>query len=160
VNRDVSQDVSPDVSPDLNPDVSPQGGPGAATPGAAVPPAAVPDRRAHLLALSTLLALLVLCVAWEMWLAPLRPGGSAMVLKALPLLLPLGGLIRRDNYTMQWSSMLILLYFIEGVVRGFSDPPAVRWIGWLEACLSLVYFICVLVYLAPLKRAARARRRQ
>ncbi|HEV7930043.1 MAG TPA: DUF2069 domain-containing protein, partial [Nitrosospira sp.] len=52
----------------------------------------------------SLVALIVLCVTWELVLAPLRPGGSWMVLKVLPLLLPLRGILKRNIYTMQWSS--------------------------------------------------------
>ncbi|MGZ5859133.1 MAG: DUF2069 domain-containing protein, partial [Burkholderiaceae bacterium] len=66
---------------------------------------------------SSLLALIALCVAWELVLAPLRPGGSWMVLKVLPLLVPLRGVLKRDVYTLQWTSMLILIYFAEGIVR-------------------------------------------
>ena len=65
-------------------------------------------------AVASLIALIALCVAWEMVLAPLRPGGSWLVLKVIPLLLPLRGVLKRDIYTLQWSSMLILLYFAEG----------------------------------------------
>jgi uncharacterized membrane protein len=72
-------------------------------------------------AAASLVALIVLCVAWELALAPLRPGGSWMVLKVVPLLLPLRGVLKRNIYTMQWSSMLILLYFAEGIVRATSD---------------------------------------
>jgi uncharacterized membrane protein len=52
--------------------------------------------------------LLFLCLAWELWLAPLRPGGSMLVLKALPLLFPLLGILRGKRYTHQWTSMLAL----------------------------------------------------
>ena len=58
----------------------------------------------------SLLALIFLCLAWELWLAPLRPGGSWLALKALPLLLPLLGVLKRRRYTYQWSSMLILAW--------------------------------------------------
>jgi uncharacterized membrane protein len=115
-------------------------------------------RRLHRLlvaALALLLALIVLCVSWEMWLAPLRPGGSAFALKALPLVAVLPGLLRGRLYTLQWSSMLILAYFAEGIVRGASDPPRVAPLGWIEAVLALGYFVCVLAYVAPFKRAAK-----
>ena len=38
---------------------------------------------------TSLIGLLFLCLAWELWLAPLRPGGSMLALKALPLLFSL-----------------------------------------------------------------------
>ncbi|HXZ10477.1 MAG TPA: DUF2069 domain-containing protein [Paraburkholderia sp.] len=103
-----------------------------------------------------LIALIVLSVAWEWWLAPLRPGGSALVLKAVPLLLALPGVLRRRVYTLQWASMLVLLYFAEGIVRGMSDRGALSaTLGWLEAALSVVFFVCALAYVAPFKRAAK-----
>ena len=78
----------------------------------------------------SLIALIILCLAWEFFIAPLRPGGSLLALKVLPLLLPLRGVLRGNLYTMQWAAMLILLYFMEGVVRAWSDPsPASNLMG-------------------------------
>ena len=51
-------------------------------------------RAAHVIASASLIALVFLCVAWELWLAPVRAGGSTLALKALPLLLPLFGVLR------------------------------------------------------------------
>lgn len=83
-----------------------------------MPPAA---RFFNLVAVSSLLALLFLCLAWELWWAPLRPGGSWLALKALPLLAPLFGLLRGKRYTHQWVSLLALGYFTEGVVRAMTE---------------------------------------
>jgi uncharacterized membrane protein len=110
-------------------------------------------------AAAALIALIVLSVAWEWWLAPLRPGGTALVLKAVPLLLALPGVLRRRLYTLQWASMLILLYFAEGIVRGMSDRGLSARLGWLETLLAVIFFVCALVYVAPFKRAARRARR-
>lgn len=108
-------------------------------------------------ALFSLLALIVLSVAWEWQLAPLRPGGSWLVLKGLLLLLPLRGIYKRDIYTMQWSSMLIWLYFTEGVVRGFSDTVELsRYLAWGQAALTLLYFFATIMYVRPYKKAAKA----
>ncbi|MBY4898779.1 DUF2069 domain-containing protein [Cupriavidus sp. AU9028] len=107
--------------------------------------------------LASWLALIALAVAWEWFLAPLRPGGSWLLLKALPLLLPLRGLFARDRYTMQWSTMLILLYFTEGVVRGASDRAPSSLLAWVEVALTLCYFFAIIFYLRPYKRRARAR---
>jgi uncharacterized membrane protein len=106
-------------------------------------------------AVISLVALIALCVAWELVLAPLRPGGSWMVLKVLPLLLPLRGVLKRNIYTMQWSSMLILLYFMEGVVRGSSDQGLSATLGWIEVALVTAFFVCVILYLRPYKIAAK-----
>jgi uncharacterized membrane protein len=115
----------------------------------------------HLGAVSSLVALIVLCVAWELMLAPLRPGGSWMVLKVMPLLLPLRGVLKRDVYTMQWSSMLILIYFTEGIVRATSDRlPLSAALGWIETALTCLFFLCTILYLRPYKKAARQLARQ
>ncbi|MGF6900416.1 putative membrane protein [Paraburkholderia sp. GAS348] len=111
-------------------------------------------------AAAALLALIVLSVAWEWWLAPLRPGGSALVLKAVPLLLALPGVWGHRLYTLQWASMLILLYFAEGIVRGWSDRGLSARLGWLEVILAVVFFVCTLVYVAPFKRAAKRAAKQ
>ena len=71
----------------------------------------------HTGAVTSLVILCVWLLAWEIGVAPLHPGGSLLALKALPLLLPLRGVIKRDLYTLQWSSMVILIYFVEGAVR-------------------------------------------
>ena len=104
---------------------------------------------------ASLLLLIALCIAWETVLAPLRPGGSWLVLKVLPLLIPLRGIFKRDVYTMQWSSMLILLYFAEGIVRATSDQGLSAVLGWVEVGLVSVFFTCIVLYLYPYKKAAK-----
>lgn len=109
----------------------------------------------------SLIALIVLCVLWELWIAPLRPGGSLLALKVLPLLLPLRGVLRGNLYTLQWAAMLILLYFMEGVVRAWSDPsPLSALMGWFEIAFSFVFYLCAILYLRPAKRAARQNARK
>lgn len=107
-----------------------------------------------------LIGLIFLGVAWELVLAPLRPGGSWLVLKVLPLLLPLRGVLKRDLYTMQWASMLILLYLAEGVVRATTEPGVSAVLGTIEVALVCVFFFCTVFYLRPYKRAAKALARQ
>ncbi|HEX2531962.1 MAG TPA: DUF2069 domain-containing protein [Burkholderiaceae bacterium] len=113
----------------------------------------------YVASVASLAALIVLCVAWELWLAPLRPGGSWMALKALPLLVPLRGVLKRDLYIMQWSSMLILLYFIEGIVRATSvvgiDRGLSSTLAWVEVGLVTVFFFSTIFYLHPYKQAAK-----
>ncbi len=111
-------------------------------------------------AVASLLALIALCVAWELRLAPLRPGGSWMVLKVLPLLIPLRGVLKRNVYTLQWSSMLILLYFAEGIVRATSDKGFSATLGWVEVGLVCIYFFCAVFYLRPYKQAAKAAKKR
>ena len=91
-------------------------------------------------AVGSVIALIVLGLAWELWLAPLRPGGTFFALKVLPLAFPLAGLAKRRLYTYRWVSLLIWLYFIEGVMRAWNDPVAPRWLPLLEIALCLVLF--------------------
>ena len=99
-----------------------------------------------------LVLLLSLCLLWELWLAPLRPGGSFLALKALPLALPLVGIARGHRYTYQWSSMLVLGYFAEGVMRAWGDSGLSRQLAVVEIALSLVFFASAVGY-ARLTRA-------
>lgn len=92
------------------------------------------------LAVASLLALIVLCLAWELFLAPLRPGGSWLALKALPLCIPLAGFLKNRMYTYRWVSLLVWLYFTEGVVRAWSDRPPGQWLAMIEVALCLVLF--------------------
>jgi uncharacterized membrane protein len=103
-------------------------------------------RNLRLGATVSLIALILLCLAWESVLAPLRPGGSLLVLKATPLLLPLFGILRGKRYTYQWSSMFILLYFTEGVVRAWSDVGISAQLALLELLFTLLFFVCAIYY--------------
>ena len=110
----------------------------------------------HAGAIASLIWLIGWLVAWEVFVAPLHPGGSLLALKALPLLLPLRGVIKRDLYTLQWSSMVILVYFAEGVVRAWADTTqASRIMALGEVALVVVYFACALLVLHPYKKEAK-----
>ena len=93
-------------------------------------------------AVGSLLALIALCLAWELWLAPARPGGSWLVLKTLPLLAPLFGLLHGRRRTFQWTAFLALAYLAEGVVRTWSEPGPARALATLEIALTLALFGC------------------
>ena len=97
------------------------------------------------LAVGSVLALIALGLAWELRLAPLRPGGSLLAIKVLPLCLPLAGLLRNRMYTYRWVSLMVWLYFVEGAVRAYSDRGLSGRLALLEAALCLILFAaCVL----------------
>jgi uncharacterized membrane protein len=126
-----------------------------------LPPPAVRAPRLNValqrVAMTSLLALLLWCVVWEIWFAPLRPGGTLLFLKALPLAFAVRGVARGSLYTIQWASMLVLLYLMEGVVRVMSDPPGPSIAAaWVEVVLSTIFFFCSIFYVRPAKRAAKA----
>ena len=115
--------------------------------------------RLQLAASISLVALILLCVAWEWWLAPLRPGGSLLVLKAVPLLIPLFGVLRGKRYTYQWACMFILFYFTEGVVRAWSDAENSAQLALVEVLLTLIFFVSSVMfakYTAPSRMSQAA----
>lgn len=97
-------------------------------------------RGLYLMACSSLIALIFLCLAWELRLAPVQPGGSWLALKCLPLLAPLFGILHGRRYTYQWASMLILLYFTEGIVRATTEQGTGQWLAIAETILALIFF--------------------
>lgn len=110
--------------------------------------------RLRVVAASSLIALIALSVVWELWLAPLKPGGSLMALKALPLAMPLGGILKGRRYTYQWSSMLILAYLAEGVTRAWAEGGASRSLAVVEIVLSAVFFAAAVSYARATRAAA------
>ena len=119
---------------------------------AAPVPAAVAVTR--WLATASVLGLIVLGLAWELWLAPLRPGGSWLVLKVLPLCLPLPGLLRNRMYTYRWVSLVVWIYFAEGVVRATTDRGLSARLALLEILLCLTLFAaCALHVRLRLRKA-------
>ncbi len=97
-----------------------------------------PVRHARALALAALLALIALCLAWELWLAP--TGSGTLAIKVLPLVLCVAGLLRHRMYTFRWLSLLIWLYFMEGVVRATSESGLSAALAVGEIVLSLLIF--------------------
>lgn len=103
-------------------------------------------RCAYLTACVSLIILIFLCIAWELRLAPVQAGGSWLVLKCLPLLAPLFGILNGRRYTYQWAAMLILLYFTEGVVRLTTDHGPGQSLAVAETVLSLLFFAATVTF--------------
>ncbi|MDR1968838.1 MAG: DUF2069 domain-containing protein [Burkholderiaceae bacterium] len=120
---------------------------------APIPPPAAQATRA--LAVGSLLALIALALAWELWLAPLRPGGSWLALKALPLALPLAGLLRYRMFTYRWVALLVWLYFIEGAVRAFSERGLSARLALAEILLTLILFAACVAHVRLRQRSVR-----
>lgn len=107
---------------------------------------------AYWTAVASLLALTFLCLFWELVWAPIAPGGSWLALKALPLLVPLRGILHGRLYTYQWTPMLALAYFTEGVVRAWSESGLVALLAGTEIVLALALFASTIAFV----RASRA----
>ena len=98
----------------------------------------------HFGAILSLVALIGVNLAWEAWLAP--SNRVILVLKTAPLLLPLFGILRGKRYTYQWSSMLILLFFTEGIVRAWSDKGVSASLALAEIALCVMFYLCAIFY--------------
>ena len=114
-------------------------------PDAAPAVAPPPVRRARALTLATLTALIVLCIAWELWLAP--TGSGTLAIKALPLLPCLLGLMRHRLYTYRWLSLLVWLYVTEGLVRATSESGLSQALAAVEVALAVGLFVLCVHYI-------------
>ena len=143
---------------------------GLAPPGAAHPHSACHDRPQRSLPLpfppragspsAACVGLIVLGLAWELWLAPLRPGGSWLALKVLPLVRPAGRACCKNRmYTYRWVSLMVWLYFTEGVVRAWSDTNGVgQVLALVEVLLCLALFAACAWHVRLRLRHARRHR--
>lgn len=111
------------------------------------------SERYALAASAILLALALLMTAWEGWIAPIRPGGSWLLLKALPPLLLLPKIWRGDVYTFKWAPLVMLLYFTEGVVRAWSEAGSSRFLASLEIALAVAFIACCWMYIKGQRQA-------
>ncbi len=107
-------------------------------------------------AVASVLGLIVLGVAWELWLAPVRPGGSWLAVKVLPLCIPLAGLLRNRMYTYRWVSLIVWIYFTEGVVRAYSDRGFSARLALIEIFLCVALFAACALHVRTRQRKARA----
>ncbi len=103
--------------------------------------------RLRLLCVASLVSLIGLGVAWELWLAPLPQGTGMLALKVLPLCLGVAGLLKHRLYTYRWLTLLIWLYFTEGVVRVTGDAGLSQILAGIEVALSVVLFTACSVYI-------------
>ena len=120
------------------------------------PSAVAAARWTRALAVSSLLALIALGLAWELWLAPLREGGSWWALKVLPLTWPLAGLLKHRMYTYRWLSLMVWLYFTEGLVRATSESGLSAGLAWTQVLLCVVLFAACALHVRLRLRAAKA----
>jgi len=117
---------------------------------------AAPVAWTRAVAVGSLLGLIVLGLLWELWLAPLRPGGSWLALKVLPLTVPLAGLLKNRMYTYRWLSLLVWVYFTEGAVRATSENGLSAWLAGGEVLLCVLLFVaCSLHVRLRLKAAGK-----
>ena len=115
---------------------------------------ALPGARTRAVAIASVVALVALGLAWELWLAP--TGNGTLAVKVVPLLLPLPGLLRNRLYTFRWLTLMVWLYFIEGVVRATGDRGVSALLAGIEVVLCLMLFIACALHV----RGALSERRK
>lgn len=120
------------------------------------PELTLPARVVHTrsVALACLLALIVLCLAWELWLAP--TGRGTLAVKALPLVLAVPGVLAWRVYTFRWLSLVLWLYVAEGAVRAASDRGLGAPLALLEVALCVVLFAACAAHIRWRLTAAKA----
>lgn len=118
----------------------------------------VPRPSAQVLRASTI-ALLLLLVLWELWLAPLRPGGSWLVLKAAPLAVLAPRLLRVEPRAVQWAVLLMPFHLAEASMR-LAEPFPASACALAEGTLAVTFFVAAIIVLRPYKRAAQAAARE
>lgn len=95
---------------------------------------------------SCVVTMIFLVAAWELWLAPMNGSPSWVVLKAFILMLPLRGLLHGRRYTYQWYTMFILLFFMEGVMRAWSDKGLSQMLAGIQVALTVISFVSATLY--------------
>ena len=58
-------------------------------------------------------------------------------------------------YTYRWVSLMVWLYFTEGVVRAWADAPPGNWLALLQVLLCLVLFTACALHVRLRLRNAR-----
>jgi uncharacterized membrane protein len=128
----------------------------AADPAPTSPETLAQAARTRRLAVFATLGLIALGLAWELWLAPLRPGGSWWALKVLPLTLPLPGLLKNRMYTYRWLSLAVWLYVTEALVRATSDRGLGAWLAVGQLLLCVLLFVACTLHIRGRLRDAKA----
>jgi uncharacterized membrane protein len=83
---------------------------------------------------------------WESVLAPLRPGGSWLIVKALPLALLLPGVVRGSRRARQWATLLLPWYAAEALTRCWSESGRHAYVAGVAASLLLAAFVLHLAW--------------
>ncbi len=99
-------------------------------------------RIAHAATLGGMLTLMGLLI---LWYGVRTPTPVWLAIMIIPLLFPLRGLIRGRAYTHAWTSFLILIYFIHGVVEAWANADA-RGLAIAEIVLSVIVYTGAILF--------------
>lgn len=114
-------------------------------------------RLAYTLSLVFWITLIVLTVLWEGWLAPTQPAGLWLIIKSLPLLIPLFGMLHMKRTSFSVAGLIAMLYFTEGIMISWGEyasglpNPVLLAVSLAEVFLVLGFVVCVYIYLRNTK---------
>ena len=99
------------------------------------------------LAAGAWLALVALQLVWHALLPPPRGAGNILLaaVAAVPLLLPIRGILRGSLRAMTWGGYLAMLYLVIGVMEAWANPPQ-RIPAVAQVLLVAVFVAAVLVF--------------
>lgn len=115
-------------------------------------------RTAYTFALVFWIALIVLTLLWEGWLAPIKPAGMWLMIKSLPLLIPLFGMLHEKRIYFSIAALIAMPYFTEGVMISWGEiatgvnHPRLLASSLAEVFLALGFVVSVYIYLRNTKR--------
>ncbi|RTZ14072.1 DUF2069 domain-containing protein [Vibrio aquaticus] len=101
----------------------------------------------RLMALFGNLALLSWVALWQLSLSP-HPHISSTTLAivwAIPLLLPLPGILTGKPYTHAWANFVLMLYFLHAFTILYVDDGE-RWLAAVELVLTTIAFFGNILY--------------
>lgn len=98
-------------------------------------------------------ATLLWILLWESVLAPLRPGGSWLLLKALPLALLVPGVLQGSRRARQWATLLLPWYGAEALTRALSEGGRHALVAAIAAALIVLAFLLQLAWFRAERRA-------
>ncbi len=103
----------------------------------------------YFMTLTGYFGLLILLASWIIYFRPPTnsPVSFTLLFALTPLLIALRGLLHGKRYTYAWSSMLILFYFLHGVVEAWANEnETVKILAMIEVTFSVVFFIGSILY--------------
>jgi len=96
-------------------------------------------------AVALVAALALFEALWELWLAPLRPAGSWLAVKSLPLVALWWPLARGSRRARQCASLLLPLYAGEGIVRALTEQGRHSQVAAMATAIAIAALVAVLM---------------
>tara|TARA_S200000501_G_C20340500_1_gene533041 strand:+ start:107 stop:505 length:399 start_codon:yes stop_codon:yes gene_type:complete len=112
----------------------------------------------HKISIFSILSLFLTCITWEFLLAYFNSKSPWLIIKSIPIIFPILSTLKKNIYNLQLSSMFILLYFTEGVVRAWSETGYSLSFAILEIFFTILFFLSSIFYLRPFKREAKRKK--